>query len=172
MVKAEPIRFCTACGNHAVSKFVFGKSRPVCSKCGKVHFREPKVAAAVLVERSGKILLVRRVNTPHQGKWTLPAGFVDADEDPRIAAERECLEETGLEINVGELIDVIHGLEHPNGASIVIAYRGQIRGGILQPQDDVDAADFFSADQLPPLAFKATQQLVDLWLEDPSSSVD
>jgi len=54
------------------------------------------VAVAVLIERDGKVLLVRRANTPQKGMWTLPAGFVDAGEDPAQAAERECLEETGL----------------------------------------------------------------------------
>jgi ADP-ribose pyrophosphatase YjhB (NUDIX family) len=172
MGELEPILYCSACGNRVESRFVHGKDRPVCVECGKVHFREPKVAAAVLIEEDGKILLVRRVNTPYQGHWTLPAGFVDGAEDPRVAAARECLEETGLRIEIGNLLDVIHGLEHPNGASIVIAYQGRVIGGTLEPQDDADAADFFPPDRLPPLGFQATRKLVRLWLGKRNSSLD
>jgi ADP-ribose pyrophosphatase YjhB (NUDIX family) len=172
MNEPDPIHFCPSCGNRVESRFVHGKERPVCAACGKIHFQEPKVAAAVLAEKDGKILLVRRVNTPHQGFWTLPAGFVDGAEDPRAAARRECLEETGLEIEIGELIDVIHGLEHPNGASIVIAYRGVVVGGEMKPEDDADAVDFFAKDRLPPLGFQATHRLVELWLREQASNLD
>ena len=66
---------------------------------------------AVLVEDDGQVLLVRRANEPQRGLWTLPAGFVDAGEDPVLAAERECLEETGLRVKITGLLDVIFGLE-------------------------------------------------------------
>jgi NADH pyrophosphatase NudC (nudix superfamily) len=70
-----------------------GRLRPVCPHCGHVHFSDPKVAVGVWIEKDGEILLVRRVNTIGQGKWTLPSGFVDAGEDPGDAAARECLED-------------------------------------------------------------------------------
>ncbi len=71
-------------------------------------------------------LLVQRVNEPGQGLWTIPAGFVDAREDPARAAERECLEETGLVVVVDQLLGVVAGREHPNGADMVLAYRALI----------------------------------------------
>jgi ADP-ribose pyrophosphatase YjhB (NUDIX family) len=143
----------------------YGSLRPVCPACGHVHFEDPKVAAAVLVERDGCLLLVRRTNNPARGQWTLPAGFVDADEDPRVAATRECLEETGLDVRVIRLLDVIAGREHPRGASIVIVYQAEAVGGDLKPGDDADEAGFFPADDLPELAFRATRQAVDRWAE-------
>jgi len=121
------------------------------------------VAAAALVERDGQVLLVRRINEPQQGKWSLPAGFVEFDEDPRQTAQREALEETGLEVRITELFDVIAGVEHPRGASIVIVYRGEIIGGEPSPGDDADAIGFFSPAELPPLAFEATRRALDRW---------
>jgi ADP-ribose pyrophosphatase YjhB (NUDIX family) len=118
------------------------------------------VAAAVLVEQNGRVLLVRRSNVPQQGKWTLPAGFVEVDEDPKVAAVRECLEETGLQVRITDLLDVIYGLEHPRGASIVILYRGEVLGGSLNARDDADAVGFFEPKKLPPLAFEATKKAV------------
>jgi ADP-ribose pyrophosphatase YjhB (NUDIX family) len=139
---------------------MFGKIRPVCPNCGWIYFADPKVAAAVLIEQDGLVLLVRRINEPARGLWTLPAGFVDADEDPALAAERECLEETGLVIHVTGLLDVISGLEHPRGANLVIIYRGQVQGGVLQARDDADQAGWFSRANLPPLAFEATKRVL------------
>ncbi len=136
----------------------FGMPRPTCPTCGWIYFADPKVAAAALVEQDGRVLLTRRVNEPHQGEWSLPAGFVDAGEDPSRAAERECLEETGLRVRVTALIDVVAGREHDRGADIVILYRAVVVGGELRPGDDADQVGFFKRDALPPLAFQATRR--------------
>lgn len=71
------------------------------------------MAVGVLIEQEDQVLLVRRINEPQRGLWSFPAGFVDAHEDPEQAAARECLEETGLEINHLHLLRVIGGREHP-----------------------------------------------------------
>jgi 8-oxo-dGTP diphosphatase len=140
----------------------FGRLRPVCPACRWTYFPDPKVAAAVLVEAEGQVLLVRRANDPLRGLWTLPAGFVDAGEDPRRAAERECLEETGMAVQVTGLLDVLYGQEHPRGAHIIIFYRARPVGetAALHAADDVDQAAFFSLDQLPPLAFRTTERIL------------
>lgn len=134
--------------------------RPVCPACGWIYFADPKVAAAVLVIQDNKILLVRRANDPLRGLWTLPAGFVDAGEDPAEAAARECLEETGLQVKITGLIDVIYGLEHPRGAHIVIVYRAEVQMGRLSADDDVDDAGFFELTRLPALAFRSTRTIL------------
>jgi ADP-ribose pyrophosphatase YjhB (NUDIX family) len=128
--------------------------------CDWVYIDDPKVAAAVLVEREGRILLVRRVNEPYRGDWSLPAGFVDAGEDPARAAERECLEETNLQVQVTGLLEIIAGREHARGADFVIYYRAEILSGDLRPGDDAEAAGFFSPADLPPLAFKSTREFM------------
>lgn len=141
---------------------VFGKFRPICPNCGWVYFADPKVAVGVLVENEHGVLLVRRVNEPGRGLWSIPAGFVDAGEDPVEAARRECQEETGLLVKVCGLVNVIGGREHERGADIVIVYEARIIGGILAPGDDADRAVFFQRGQLPPLAFKATKIVLGL----------
>jgi ADP-ribose pyrophosphatase YjhB (NUDIX family) len=163
MADEETVRYCPACGAAVVYRMTFGLNRPVCPACGRIHFENPRVAAAALVERDGKVLLVRRVNEPARGLWTLPAGFVDAGEDPRRAAERECAEETGLEVRVSRLLEVIGGQEHSRGASIVIVYCAEILGGTLRASDDADAAEFYGPDMLPPLGFDATRKALALW---------
>jgi 8-oxo-dGTP diphosphatase len=160
MANSEKMNFCPYCGQSLIQKYFDGRHRPFCTSCEKPIFQDPKVAVAVLIEHGGKVLLIKRGNVPQRGKWTLPAGFVDAGEDPRHAAVRECKEETGFHIRIIDLLDVIHGKEHERGADIVIAYRGEIEGGVLKAGDDADDVAFFASDDIPPLAFKATHAVL------------
>jgi 8-oxo-dGTP diphosphatase len=155
-----PINFCPRCGALVIQAERSGRIRPVCPACGWVYFADPKVAVATLLLKDGQILLVRRAVDPQRGLWTLPAGFVDAGEDPSRAAEREALEETGLQVHIGALLDVMYGQEHPGGAHIVLFYQGEIISGEMHADDDVDRAAFFKLDSLPPLAFSTTQHIL------------
>jgi ADP-ribose pyrophosphatase YjhB (NUDIX family) len=157
----DEINYCPRCGAAVTLTQRFGRQRPVCPQCDWIYFADPKVAAAALIfDETGRVLLVRRANSPQRGLWTLPAGFVDAGEDPAQAVQRECLEETGLRVQITGLIDVIAGQEHPRGAHILLLYRAQIVDGKLQAQDDVDGAGFFAVDALPSLAFDTTARVL------------
>jgi ADP-ribose pyrophosphatase YjhB (NUDIX family) len=157
------VRFCAECGHSIEERFAFGRTRPACPRCGWIHFEDPKVAAGVLVVQDGKVLLVRRAIEPQQGRWSLPAGFVDADEDPRRAAQREALEETGLEVEATGILDVFSGREHAAGADIILVFTARPSGGELRPGDDADAVGFFGPDELPELAFEATRRALEAW---------
>jgi ADP-ribose pyrophosphatase YjhB (NUDIX family) len=157
------VRYCAACGHSLEVRPAFGRDRPTCPSCGWIHFEDPKVAAGVLVEQDGKVLLVRRTIEPQRGRWSLPAGFVDAGEDPRRAAEREALEETGLEVEASTILDLYAGREHPGGADIVLIFLAEPRGGALRPGDDADAVAYFHPDHLPDLAFEATRRSLETW---------
>src|SRR3990172_7717913 len=149
MGTSEEIKFCSRCGVKLNRELRFGKMRPVCPQCEWVYFADPKVAAAVLIEQDGRVLLARRINEPFRGLWTLPAGFVDAREDPAEAAARECLEETGLNVRVTRVLDIISGREHPRGADFIIIYLAEVIDGELKPDDDADAAEWFGRGDLP-----------------------
>jgi 8-oxo-dGTP diphosphatase len=85
---------------------------------------------------------------------------MDAGENPDRAAERECLEETGLTVSITGLLDVMPGQAHARGADILIVYRAEILAGAVQAGDDADQVDFFDLDNLPPLAFTSTQEIL------------
>lgn len=69
--------------------------------------RVQRVSAYVLCLRKGQVLLTRNSDrSPHPGTWALPGGGVQHGEHPRQAAAREALEETGLPVDVGPLLDV------------------------------------------------------------------
>jgi len=161
------LNYCPRCGHPLEDREAFGRVRRFCPACALIVFRDHKVAAGVLVEdeREGKVLLVRRAAGPRQGFWSFPAGFVEFDEYPAEAAVRECREETGLEVEITGLLDVIAGREHERGADIVIVYCARLIGGELEAADDADQVAFFALDEdkLPPLAFRATRAALDKW---------
>ena len=163
MARPLELNYCPRCGHALEARNAFGRVRRYCPDCKRVVFREHKVAAAVIVERDGEILLVRRRLNPRQGLWTLPGGFVDFGERPAEAAIRECREETGLEIEITSLVAVLAGHEHEAGADIVIIYAAQRTGGQPCPADDVDLVSYFSHPDLPPLAFDATRKAINQW---------
>jgi ADP-ribose pyrophosphatase YjhB (NUDIX family) len=152
------VTFCSAC---AAPLEQSGRAL-VCTGCGRTHHRDPKVGVGVVVVRDGRLLLVRRGVEPGKGLWALPAGYVDAGEDPRLAAAREAYEETGLRVEVGRVVDVYPSTVTGGhrGASFFLAFEAQVVGGELAAADDALDAGFFSADALPELAFESTRDAV------------
>jgi len=139
-------RFCPTCGGELSAR--------LCRSCGRTYHRDPKVGVGVVVrDDAGRLLLVRRAVEPGRGRWALPAGYVDAGEDPRSAAAREAWEETGLRVRVGAVIDVYAG---GGGASFFLAFAAEVVGGSPRAGDDAAEVGFFDRDALPPLVFAST----------------
>ena len=77
-----------------------------------------------------------------------------------VLQRRVNVEETGLEIKITKLVDVVYGQAHSRGAHILIVYRGEVESGELQPADDVDRVEFFNKNELPELAFPSAEQIL------------
>lgn len=157
MLRPDDVRFCLSCGA-AMELSAGPRPVPRCTACGRRHHLDPKVGVGALVrDDDGRLLLVRRAVSPGKGRWALPAGYVDADEDPRAAAGREVLEETGLEVTCGNVVDVYPG---GGGASFFLAFEARLTGGTLAAADDALDAAFFPLDDLPEMAFESTRDAV------------
>ncbi len=160
----SPYVYCPYCRTELSDRFVFGRTRRICLACGFVHFVDPKVGVATLVERDGKVLLVRRAVAPAVGTWCLPSGFVEYDEDPVEAATRECLEETGLQVQITSLLHVGRYRNDPRGAGVIIFYQAYVVGGQLSPGDDADEACFFAPQEIPrDIAFPSNRKILSRW---------
>lgn len=145
-----------------VTKAVQGVDRRVCVSCRRVHYNDPKIAVGVAVFRDDALLLVRRVMEPGRGRWALPGGWVDAGQDPREAAAREALEEAGVVVEVGEIVDAF--LNPPaDGGALFLLFNARWVSGEAAADDDADDAGFFRRHELPPLAFASTQAAVAQW---------
>ena len=103
-----------------------------------------------------EVLLVQRGNPPFQGKWALPGGLVDEDEDLDFCARRELEEETEVS---GVSLEQLHTFGKPNrdprGRLVTTAYYTLARRDRLTPKAASDAANvrWFAVDVLPSLAF-------------------
>jgi 8-oxo-dGTP diphosphatase len=162
-VPGSPPRFCPHCAHPLEEREAFGRKRLACAACGFVHFRELKVGVSLVVEREGRILLIRRAEEPGRGLWALPSGFVEWDESPERAACRECVEETGLTAGPPTLIGVTHYDDDFRGPGINLIYRVEASGS-LHAGDDAAEARFFAPGDLPSreeIAFQGHAELLE-----------
>lgn len=160
------MRYCPHCTHVLEERLAFDRMRCVCPACGFVHFREPKVGVSVLVVQGGRILLVQRAIEPGEGLWSLPSGFVEWDEPPEAAAIRECAEETGLVVEVLDLLDVRHYTDDYRGPGLNLTFRARVTGGSLRPGDDAQAARWFAPAEIPPaeqIAFVSHRLALQRW---------
>ena len=98
----------------------------------------PVVGVGVLVEHEGRYLLVQRGKAPRKGLWAVPGGKVELGEPLADAAAREVLEETGLVVDVGDVIWVGEAIGDDHHF-VLIDFAASFVGGELVPADD--AAD-------------------------------
>jgi 8-oxo-dGTP diphosphatase len=73
----------------------------------RLYPTQPVVGVGAIILREGNILLEKRGNEPARGQWTIPGGVVEVGESLEAAVRRETREETGLEVNAANLIDVV-----------------------------------------------------------------
>jgi len=109
-----------------------------------------------IIRHKLRLLLIKRGKPPFEGKYALPGGFVEENEDIDSAAARELNEETGVENIFLKQIGAYGAVNRdPRGRIVTIAYLAIIDSGKikLSASDDAEAAGWFSANELPELAF-------------------
>lgn len=95
----------------------------------------PRVAAGVICEQDGRILMVRE-DQPGEGiVWNQPVGHLDAREDVRAAAVREAYEETGLLMELTALLGVYTWLRADGDTVVRVCFTARPVGGTLGPLD-------------------------------------
>ncbi|PZR69519.1 MAG: NUDIX hydrolase [Candidatus Dormiibacter spiritus] len=154
--------FCLNCGIPLEPQTREGREVEGCQRCGFVLWHDPKVVTVVVVENDrGELVLGRRGIDPGYGRWCLPGGFVNDDEDPAEAAARECWEEVCAHIDITRLLNVYHVAKEDAPSLIGIAYSARLREGeIPQPGEEMLEVAAFATDVLPELAFPSHFQAV------------
>jgi ADP-ribose pyrophosphatase YjhB (NUDIX family) len=70
----------------------------------------PIIGVGAVIIRADRVLLVRRATEPLKGEWSVPGGVLELGEKLRDGIRREVLEETGLEVEPGEVLDVFDSI--------------------------------------------------------------
>lgn len=157
-------KYCQFCGKKMAQKFIEGRSRNICLKCGQIAYENPlPVVSALVVNKKNEILLVKRGREPMKGMWCLPSGFVEADEHIEDAVLRELKEETGLSGKIVRLIDTETARNYFYGNIIMISFIVKRTGGKLKAGDDAVDAKYFSIEKLPTLAFTTNERAINIY---------
>jgi 8-oxo-dGTP diphosphatase len=99
---------------------------------------------AVIVDDSGRVLLIRRATEPLKGHWSIPGGLVELGESLVEAVCREVKEETGLIVNIEAVVEVVDRIYKSSDVEkspvryhyVIVDYWCQIIGGVLEPLSD------------------------------------
>ena len=108
---------------------------------------------AVIVDESARVLLVKRRFDPLAGQWSLPGGAVDVGETLEACVVREMREETGLDVEVGRVIEVFDRITHDDDGRVqyhyvLVDYVCRPRGGTLAAASDVADVAWVAAEGL------------------------
>lgn len=141
--------YCYQCGNVVETRLVDHREREICPSCGWVYYLQLKVGAAVILEQDNKLLLLQRAHEPWVGSWMIPAGYVEADEDPKDAAKREVFEETGLDVELGDLINTYYFADDPRGNGVAFVYKAIKVSGKISINSEATNAQYFAPGEIP-----------------------
>ena len=101
----------------------------------------PLVGVGGVVVHENRVLLVQRGHEPMKGKWTIPGGLIDVGEALREAVIREVKEETGLDVEPIELIELLDRIHREEGRVryhyVIADYLCRVQGGTLAASSDV-----------------------------------
>ena len=108
---------------------------------------QPIVGVGAVIMQDGKVVLVKRRFEPLAGQWSLPGGRLELGETLESGLAREMLEETGLEVQVGPVVDVFDRIlldpeRKVRYHYVLIDYLCRPIGGSLNHGSDVAAAEF------------------------------
>ena len=108
------------------------------------------MVVSLIIEQNGLVLLVRRsVSAEHApGEWESVSGRVESGESPRVAARREALEETGLDVEVLDLLDTFHFYRGPGREEAIgLSFRCRVKGGELRLSAEHTASVWVTKDE-------------------------
>ena len=142
------MKFCSSCGATVELRIPEDDNRPrhICTVCGIVHYRNPRMVIGSIPEWDDKVLLCRRAIEPRYGLWTLPGGFMENGESTAQAAIRETLEEANARILIGDLYSMY---SLPYIDQVHILFRARLLDLDFSPGSESLEVKLFSEAEIP-----------------------
>lgn len=127
-----------------------------------IGYATPKLVCRGAVFRDDRVLMVKETI---DGLWTLPGGWIDVEDAPMAAVEREVWEETGYRVRAAKLAAVFDKNKHPHPPvphhSYILFYLCDLVGGEPRPSLETSEIGWFALDDLPPLSLnRATESQI------------
>lgn len=118
-----------------------------------VGYATPKIDVRAVVFKDNKLLLAKETQ---DGLWSIPGGWADIGYSAAENAEKEVLEETGLEVKATRLLALTDRRKHPHPAMFLHVYKAffwcELIGGELKPSIETSEVGFFGSNELPPIS--------------------
>jgi 8-oxo-dGTP diphosphatase len=112
--------------------------------------KRPLIGVGAVVVKSGSLLMIRRAKEPYEGLWSVPGGMLEHGEYLTDAVRREVLEETGIEVDVGDLLGILELWREPH--YVILDYVATpSTDEEPRPGDDVSEARWVPLEEIPSL---------------------
>jgi ADP-ribose pyrophosphatase YjhB (NUDIX family) len=167
------MNFCEKCGAPVQLAVPAGdtRARHVCTSCGHIHYRNPRLVVGCVPEHEQRILLCRRAIEPRRGYWTVPAGFMENGETLQQAAARESHEEALAEVTIGSLLAIVHVL---HAEQVHVFFRAQLGAARFAAGAESLEVALVAPQDIPwhDLAFRSTDFALRRYLEDKATGAE
>ena len=147
---------------------------------GREYPERPVVGVGGVVISEGHTLLIRRSGPPLQGEWSIPGGTLETGETMREGVRRELREETGVDVRVGEMIEVFERIfPDAQGRSqyhfVILDFLCEFKGGVAKAASDVIEVTWAAKDELEgfhltPTALRVIRKAFEMWRESGAPS--
>jgi ADP-ribose pyrophosphatase YjhB (NUDIX family) len=158
--------FCPACGAPVEWRRPAGEEadRYVCTRCGTVHYQNPKVVVGAVCLFDDRVLLCKRAIEPRPGFWTIPAGYLELGESTEAGARREAYEEARARIEIDSLLAVYNVVRI---GQVQVLYRAKLLAADVAAGPETAELDLFAWRDIPwgELAFPTVHWVLSRALE-------
>lgn len=160
------MKYCSDCGSHLKYMIPEGDHfyRFTCTRCGMIHYQNPRIVTGCIPVYQGQILLCRRAIEPRYGYWTVPAGFMENGEKAEEGAARETYEEANAEVRIQRL-HTIYSIPHIN--QVHLFFLAEIEDGKFSPGTESLETRLYEPGRIPwsDLAFHSVRFALEKFTE-------
>jgi len=161
------MNYCSNCGQPLTYHIPPGddRSRYLCESCGTIHYQNPTMVVGCIPEMEDKILFCRRAIEPCNGKWTLPAGYLENGETVSAGARRETFEEARARVEILAPY-ALYNICYVN--QIYLMFRARLLDRNFRPGSESLEVSLFSETEIPwdEIAFRVIEKTLIQYFKD------
>ena len=150
----DNFKFCPSCGGRLADPG--NDSGAHCDSCDRTWYHNAAPTAGCVIVRDGKALITKRARPPEKGRYDIPGGFLEPDEDPVTGVKREVKEELSMDVDV-DFSDIAHAVPHRYGENgswvLAIGFVARAASGDPEPADDVEEVRWIGPAELDDVDF-------------------